>query len=155
VRGRTLFQEEPRVHEISVVRSLIDLVEEQLVAEGAADGDGAAHVSAVTVGLGPLSGVVPMAMRFAFDVATFGTVLQGARLDIETNDLVVWCDACHAERVPVDVNQLKCPVCRQPTPRVLRGIEMELLRIEVSDGGVVAAGAAEDSGSPAANIEEK
>jgi hydrogenase nickel incorporation protein HypA/HybF len=118
-----------RVHEISIIQSLIELVEEQLE-------PGDTCVTSVTVGLGPLSGVVPMAFQFAFEVATFGTVLQRARLEIQTNALVVWCDACAAEREPIDVNHLRCPVCNQRTPTIVRGMEMELLRIEVSDGKV-------------------
>jgi hydrogenase nickel incorporation protein HypA/HybF len=83
--------------------------------------------------VGVMSGVVPDALRFAFDAVTPDTPLRGARLDIEEVGLVVWCPACEAERPLPGPQRLRCPACGTPTPRVLRGRELVLVAIEVTD----------------------
>jgi hydrogenase nickel incorporation protein HypA/HybF len=71
------------VHEISIALSLIQLVEEQLMIRP--DGE-TVSVTALTVEVGSLSGVVPAALRSAFGAAVEGTRLQQARLDIQVSD---------------------------------------------------------------------
>ena len=66
------------MHELSIALSLVDAVCEELPRLG----DGA-RVRAVRVRVGPLSGVVPGALSFAFDVASADSALAGARLEIE------------------------------------------------------------------------
>ena len=58
--------------------SLVDAVCDELPRLGE-------HVSVrrVLIRIGPLSGVVPDALRFAFDVAVEGSPIAGACLDIE------------------------------------------------------------------------
>ncbi len=43
---------------------------------------------------GPVSGVVPDALRFGWDVVTHGTPLEGSRLDVERVPVEVSCAAC-------------------------------------------------------------
>lgn len=62
------------MHELAITQSLVDAVCEHT--------DGAPIV-AVNVRVGRLSGVVPDAMRFCFELITEGTPMQGARLEIE------------------------------------------------------------------------
>ncbi len=66
------------MHELSIAMSLVDAVCEQLPQLGTD-----IEVRAVRVRVGALSGVVPEALSFAFDVATEATAIAGARLDIE------------------------------------------------------------------------
>jgi hydrogenase nickel incorporation protein HypA/HybF len=123
------------MHEISIAQSLVDEVLVQLD-----DGnDGApSHVVRVTLRVGVMSGVVPEALRFAFGAVTHGTPLDGARLEIDVVGLVAWCDGCGAERALAGPQRLRCPTCAAPTPRVLRGRELELVSIEVVDGAATA-----------------
>jgi hydrogenase nickel incorporation protein HypA/HybF len=115
------------VHELSIAMSLVDAACEE------AERLGDVRVVALRVRLGPLSGVVSDALSFSFDVATQGTAIQGARLDIEIVRLAVYCPVCAAEREPTGPQHLRCPVCATPTPRVLRGRELELAAMEVVD----------------------
>jgi hydrogenase nickel incorporation protein HypA/HybF len=62
------------MHELAVTESVVAAIAERL--PGVA-------VRRVRVRVGALSGVVPDAMRFCFDLATLGTPLEGAELVIE------------------------------------------------------------------------
>ena len=62
------------MHELGITQELVALVAERTVGR---------RVVAVNVRVGDAAGIVPGAMVFAFDVATYQTPLQGARLVIE------------------------------------------------------------------------
>jgi hydrogenase nickel incorporation protein HypA/HybF len=66
------------MHELSIAMSLIDAVCEELprLGEGAS-------VRSVRIRVGPLSGVVPRALAFAFEVAVDDSPIAGAKLEIE------------------------------------------------------------------------
>jgi hydrogenase nickel incorporation protein HypA/HybF len=66
------------MHELSIALSLVDAVCDELPRLGE-------HVTVrrVLVRIGPLSGVVPAALRFAFDAAVEDSPIAGARLEIE------------------------------------------------------------------------
>jgi hydrogenase nickel incorporation protein HypA/HybF len=98
-----------------------------------ADALGGVRVEAVSVRLGPLSGVVKDALLFCFGAATEGTAIEGARLDIEDAPLTVFCPRCLEERRLASPQHLRCPVCSEPTPDVLGGRELELIALEVND----------------------
>jgi hydrogenase nickel incorporation protein HypA/HybF len=65
------------MHELSIALSLVELASEELARLGDV------RLGAVHVRVGTLSGVVPEALRFSFDVAADGTTIAGARLEIE------------------------------------------------------------------------
>jgi hydrogenase nickel incorporation protein HypA/HybF len=115
------------MHETSVVKSLIELIEEHLAEQG--------HVRVKTVRLrmGPLAGVVREELTFAFYAAIAGTDMEGARLEFESAPLEVWCRTCMALRTLASPQQIRCPVCLRPTPDVLGGRELELSWLEVVD----------------------
>jgi hydrogenase nickel incorporation protein HypA/HybF len=112
------------VHELSIATSLVELACERVA------GLGEVRVEAVCVRLGPLSGVVKDALLFSFEVAAQGTPVAGARLEVEDVPLTVHCPRCDAER-ELPGFPLECPVCGTPTPRVLRGRDLELHALEV------------------------
>ena len=60
------------MHELSITQSVVDAVAEHT--------DGA-PVASVRLRIGKLSGVVPDALRFCFELVTEGTGLQGATLE--------------------------------------------------------------------------
>ncbi|HEY7171072.1 MAG TPA: hydrogenase maturation nickel metallochaperone HypA [Vicinamibacterales bacterium] len=66
------------MHELSIALSLIDAVCDELPRLGAQ-----ASVRSVRIRVGPRSGVVASALRFAFEVAVADSPLAGAQLDIE------------------------------------------------------------------------
>jgi hydrogenase nickel incorporation protein HypA/HybF len=115
------------MHELSIALSLIDAA-----AEKAAE-LGAVRVEAIHLKLGALSGVVREALLFSFDLAAAGTPIEGARLEIEDIPVAVFCQTCNTEQELPSIQRFRCPVCDTPTPDVVRGRELELAALEVTD----------------------
>jgi hydrogenase nickel incorporation protein HypA/HybF len=114
------------VHELSIAVSLVEIACEK------ASGLGDVRVDALHLRLGALSGVVKDALLFSFDVAAQGTKVAGARLEIEDVPLTVMCPRCERER-ELQGFPLVCPVCETPTPQLLRGKDLELHALEVTE----------------------
>jgi hydrogenase nickel incorporation protein HypA/HybF len=108
------------VHELSITQSVVDAV-----AEHAAG----ARVVAVRMSVGQLSGVMPDAMRFCFELITEGTQLQGARLDIDQPSGVAHCESCDRDFQLADL-VLLCP-CGSADVAVLAGKELRITSVEV------------------------
>ena len=116
-----------RMHELSIALDLVELA----AAEARRLGD--VRVVALHVWAGPLSGVVHDALRFSFDVAAAGTAVEGARLEIEHEEVTVWCATCADARTLASVQHRRCPVCDQPTPDLLSGDGLVLTALEIAD----------------------
>ncbi len=123
------------MHELSIACNLIEM---GIAAAEEADAD---QVISLQLRLGQLSGVVKEALLFSFDVAVAGTLLEGARLDIEEVPVVVYCDHCEVERTLPSAQLLACPVCGASTPVVRQGRELELISIEIMERNPVDAAA--------------
>ena len=115
------------MHELSVAQSLVELVSDEL------EGQGPVRVTKVHLKLGRLAGVVAPALRSCYAEATAGTMLEGSLLHIEEVVPAVFCARCNAERDLVDIACLRCPACDTPAPEVVRGREMEVVSVEVTD----------------------
>lgn len=115
----------PVVHELSLALGLVE------TATAEAQRLGGVSVAAVHLRLGALSGVVAEALLFSFDVAAAGTAVEGARLVIEPEAVVAWCERCDCGRTLDDPALRRCPVCDEPTPRLLAGDGMELTALEI------------------------
>lgn len=108
------------MHELAITQSLVDAVTEHT--EGAT-------VAAVSLRVGKLAGVVPDAMRFCFDMVTAGTLLEGARLDIEEPDGAGHRRSCGEDFVLSDLILL-CP-CGSADVRLVSGRELSISSVEV------------------------
>ena len=113
------------MHELSIALSLVE------AAEQAASRADAESVSYLRVEVGAMSGVVPAALSFCYDVAVQGTVLEGSELRIEETPIVVYCDACETERTLPQLHGFRCPVCGAPAAKILRGKELAILDMEI------------------------
>ena len=78
------------MHELAIAEEIIAIV---------ADRTAGARVGRIVVEIGRLCAVVPDAMRFCFDLATEGTVAEGARLEIVETPGLGRCRACGAQVV--------------------------------------------------------
>lgn len=113
------------MHELSIATQIVESVSDAVAAQPAT-------VAAVNVRVGAMSGVIPEALQFAWDVAAGGTRLDGSALHIEEVAAAVWCEACDAEReIPGYI--MRCPVCGASTPRLVRGKELDILSVELTD----------------------
>src|SRR6476620_1536773 len=109
------------MHELSIMQGLVDAV---------LDRTGERTVTAVNLRVGPLSGVLPDAMRFCFDVASAGTPLAGAQLMIDEPQGRARCRSCGDEFELADLILL-CP-CGSADVEVLSGRELMLMSVDVA-----------------------
>jgi hydrogenase nickel incorporation protein HypA/HybF len=112
------------MHELSIMQSALDEVLRE------AELAGARRVHKIRLRVGVLSGVVPDALRFAFDALTPDTLAEGAVLSIEEVPARFWCAACSREFVSVNLFS-ECPDCAKPSGEMRSGRELELSSMEV------------------------
>lgn len=126
------------MHELSIALSILDMVAEQAAER---------HVRVIGVRLkvGVLSGVLPDALQSAYDLARETSATPDARLVIEDIPVITHCRTC-GECRPNSVQDLSCPTCGAPTPRIVHGRELEVVALEVIDARP---DAATRSGAPA------
>ncbi|MEV6140548.1 hydrogenase maturation nickel metallochaperone HypA [Nocardia sp. NPDC051990] len=110
------------MHEMAITQYLVDAVSEH--ARGRA-------VHTVTVEVGALCAVVPESMQFCFELATEGTTVQGARLDLRIVDGAARCRNCGAEFLLPDLIVL-CR-CGSADVEVTAGRELRIVSMEVSE----------------------
>ena len=75
------------MHEMAITQSVVDAVCEHAAGR---------RVHSVKVEVGALCAVVPDAMQFCFELATEGTVADGARLDLDVRPGAARCRSCGA-----------------------------------------------------------
>jgi hydrogenase nickel incorporation protein HypA/HybF len=112
------------MHELSIALGIVDVAAEEAARRAGG------RVAAVHLRLGRLSGVVPDALRSAFELARENSPLAAAELVIEEVPVAAHCPACAAERA-VPFPELVCPTCGTPTPEVVRGRELEVVALEI------------------------
>lgn len=110
------------MHELSIAASIVETLGRELAGEPG-------RVRSVRVEVGVLSGVVPDALRFAWDVASAGTRLEGAALEILGIPLTVRCGRCETDRTLPGIDRLRCPVCDEATPEIVAGRELHLREV--------------------------
>ena len=102
-----------------------------LLNDAVAAADGAA-ICALRVRVGPLSGVVVDALRFAFEALAPDTPAADARLDIEETAPAFHCPRCGTDYA-APVGFYNCPACGAADGELRGGDELELVSIEVPD----------------------
>lgn len=118
---RDEWSDEATMHELAITESLVDAVIEHT---------GGASVTVIRLRVGKLSGVVPDALRFCFDMVSRGTGLEGARLEIEEPPGRASCRTCGVDFDLTDLILL-CP-CGSADVEVLAGRELALGSVEVA-----------------------
>jgi hydrogenase nickel incorporation protein HypA/HybF len=108
------------MHEVAVMQSVVDMVVERTTGR---------RVANVSLQIGKLSGVVPDAMRFCFDVVTAGTPLEGADLEIQETLGRATCRTCGTD-FDVDDLILLCD-CGSADVRVIGGRELLVTSVQV------------------------
>ncbi len=109
------------MHELAIAESVIDTVTQRLPG---------ARITRVHLEIGALSGVVADSIRFCFDLATEGTGLEGAALEITEPPAQCRCRSCGTEFQP-DSPIVLCP-CGSADVAVLGGEELKILSVQVA-----------------------
>ncbi|MFA3872973.1 hydrogenase maturation nickel metallochaperone HypA [Streptomyces sp. MMCC 100] len=111
------------MHELSIAMAVVEQVQE------AAAEHGHEAASSVSLRLGELAGVVPDALRFSFELAAAGTVLEGARLYIEQLPGRARCASCDTEWTTGVPPSLWCPECRGCAADLVSGRELQIAEV--------------------------
>lgn len=114
------------MHELGLMQEAVRLALETAQARGAS------RVLGLRLRVGAMSGVVPEALQFAFEVVCRGTPAEGARLEIEVVPAACWCAGCQAEfECPEFLNE--CPRCHRLSSQLTRGRELDLAAVELPE----------------------
>ncbi|HPC47437.1 MAG TPA: hydrogenase maturation nickel metallochaperone HypA [Deltaproteobacteria bacterium] len=115
------------MHEMSLVLSLLDIVEEY------AQRYGFKRATTIRLSLGALAGIDEKALRFAFDVASEGTRAQGARLEMDIRPIVLECLECGREFTAREF-PLACEACGSSQTVIMSGTEeLKVVDMDVDD----------------------
>jgi hydrogenase nickel incorporation protein HypA/HybF len=112
------------MHEMALTQSLVELIEDEGRKQGFS------RVRVVRLEIGALGSVEPEAMRFCFDAAARGAIVEGARLDIDIVPGEGWCLDC-AKSVPMFERFGPCPECGRHHVQVDAGDDMRVKELEV------------------------
>lgn len=115
------------MHEMGIMESAFRLVMQEL------ERHRAKSVKRMTLRIGELAAVDPVALRFAYDAIKVGTPLAGAELAIETVAGKAVCTKCNDEFTTRSAGILKCPRCGEYTGRLTAGREIDLARLELEE----------------------
>jgi hydrogenase nickel incorporation protein HypA/HybF len=129
-----------QMHELSIAQGLIEVACEAL--SGCEPPP--VRVRSVLIRVGALSGVVPEALQFCYGLSVQGTPLEGSRLSVEEQPVVVFCPRCLENRILQDASRFRCPVCDTLTPQLIHGRELELISMEVIDHDEQTSGCPDD-----------
>lgn len=114
------------MHEVSLMEQALELALEY------AHQQNAQKILRLKMRIGTMSGVVPEALEFAFDIVTRGTLAEGAILEIEKVPVVCYCPNCNIEFQPADLFY-ECPQCGELSSEIRKGKEIELASLELSE----------------------
>jgi hydrogenase nickel incorporation protein HypA/HybF len=114
------------MHEISLTRSLIDIVEDYARREGFS------RVNVLKLSFGRFSCLDPGALDFTFAVQARGTPAEGARLEFDIRPALVACGACREESICDGPFDVVCPRCGSTEVHLTGGTEeLKLLEMDV------------------------
>jgi hydrogenase nickel incorporation protein HypA/HybF len=108
------------LHELAITRSVVDVVVERAAGR---------QIATVRLQVGALSGVVPDAMLFCYELVTAGTPLEGSSLEIETVRGTANCRTCGQDFALSDLILL-CP-CGSADVSILAGRELRVRSVDL------------------------
>jgi len=115
------------MHEMAIVQSIMDVIEQQAKLYNAK------KVVRVKLEFGALTGVMPAAVSFGFEVLSKNGPAEGAELDIVIIPVKAVCMECSAEMV-LEQYVPFCPVCSSPALKILEGRdEMRIASLEIEE----------------------
>lgn len=108
------------MHELAITQSVVDMVAERAAGR---------QVNHVRLDVGRLSGVVPDAMEFCYELLIGGTALEGSTLVIQQTPGSAHCRSC-GQDFALDDLILLCP-CGSAEVALTAGRELRVLSVEL------------------------
>lgn len=115
-----------KVHELSLVQSLLTIIDEQ------AKEHGFTKVNQVNLSCGRLSSVEPAALDFAFKTLSNNSICDKAQLELTILPLKIHCFTCNQVFTSENADPTICPHCQGDQVTVTEGWqELQLLELDV------------------------
>lgn len=114
------------MHELSIMNSLFDILQD------IAKENNLKKIYKVTLSVGKMRQIVPVAMEMAFTAVTNGSVAEGAKLEMESIPIKMRCSSCGDEFL-VEHNIFICPNCESSKLEIISGDELIIKNIEGED----------------------
>lgn len=112
------------MHELSLTQNLVEIAEEHTRKAGGT------VIRGIVLEVGELSGAIPEALEFAFDVCSKGTLAEGAVLTLRRTSGHGRCAICKAA-APCHELTAVCPVCGALGFELDAGLELRVLELEI------------------------
>ncbi len=112
------------MHELSLIASVFDVLEEK------AREHGAAQVTRVVLKVGVMSGAVPDLLESAFETYKIGTLAETARLEMVLVPVKLRCPDCGGEAVREDTD-FSCSGCGSRRVEIVEGRDLIVERIDL------------------------
>jgi len=114
------------MHELSIALGIIDGTLQESVSRRAT------CIHAIHIKVGPLAGVDPDALAFAYSVAREGTPLEDCELVIHDAPLTLSCAKCQREQTLIDATHLRCPECGSTAESITGGADLQITALEIA-----------------------
>ena len=108
------------MHELAITQSVVDMVRDRTADR---------RVSTVRLQVGRLSGVVPEAMQFCYELVTAGTPLEDSTLEIEQTPGHARCRTC-GDDIELPDLILLCP-CGSADGELTAGKELRVISVQM------------------------
>ena len=127
------------MHELSLAQSILEIVTREAQAHGVPE------ISAVHISVGKFTHVVPLSLKYCFDLIKEDGPAKNAELVINLVALKTLCLDCNREFL-LEEPEFICPLCGGEKVRVLEGRELWIDSFEVPEapGGELADSAVEE-----------
>jgi len=111
------------MHEMSVVESLVKLVEKYANNK---------KVSKIVVKVGKLSGIEPYFLKECFEVFKENTICSEAKMEIVEIEKKIFCEDCKKE-FEIRGFDFRCPNCKSENTKLIAGNELYIDYIEIKE----------------------
>lgn len=110
------------MHELAIAESIIYILKEQT----------SGRINSVKLKIGEMSGVVPSALEFSFQIASKGTEAEGAALHIERVPVTARCNDC-SKTFEIKDFCFECVHCSGNDFKLLTGRELFIEEIDIDE----------------------
>lgn len=113
------------MHEASLAQSVLDIIVRNCASAGAE------KILSVRLEIGKASGVMPEALKFAFDAMKAETPAEDAEMTISVIPVGGACSGCGGEFEADSRYVFSCPLCGSEGISITKGRELSVVDIEV------------------------
>jgi hydrogenase nickel incorporation protein HypA/HybF len=111
------------MHELSIVQSMIKLVEKHAKDK---------EVAKIVVKIGKMSGIEPYFLKDSFDFFKENSVCKNAQMEIIEVNIKIKCFECGNES-EINGYDFHCPICGSEKTKIISGEEMHIEYIELKE----------------------